>query len=202
MVLNKNVMSLKNNELYSFLFEHNQCPYWTWSLLPPLQWIITFCKCILAESPHPILSSVFISPYFLCCSLKRAHFFLSCALPTITSGRAQLHLQDTESLVPKAKSNLNYALKLSWIKSWFALCPIILLTSLFFQFLIIWLGFSLKPYPVLSWLVESFNLTPITNFGCSLFLPSLAKTNVLVCFTPPEPNSSWFPFHRLCLKSF
>lgn len=148
-----------------------------------LQWIIPFCKWILAGSPHAILSSVFIAPYFFSCFLKRAHFFLSLALPLTvglnctcwTPSRYFWKLRSVPS-----KWNLNQALKLNWINSWFVLCRIIPLISLFPWFLIIWLDSSVKLYPALHWLTESFSLTPIAKFDCSLFLTSLAKTNIQV----------------------
>lgn len=128
-----------------------------------IQWIITFCKWILAESPHSILSNVLFLPFSFAVFLKRAHIFLCLSCPSLpamlnyTFKTLRCWFQKLR-LVP-LKSNLSQALRLNWIIAQIAL-------SLFSYWLLFpptpdCLALSLpKTVSCFPWLLESLILTP------------------------------------------
>lgn len=85
MVFNKNVMSLKNNELDSFLCKHNQRCHWTWSLPPQVNNNLSQINFIRISPLHP--QQCLYCSLFLLLLPENSPLFLSLALP-LTFGRA------------------------------------------------------------------------------------------------------------------
>lgn len=187
MVFNKNVMSsiASSSNIISIIIELDHSYR---------QWIITFCKWILAESPPFILSNVLFLPFSFSAFWKEPIFFLAISCPSVpamlnyTFKTLRRWLQKPRPA--PSKSNLSQAPKLNWINSQIALFLFSYWLLCFSPFLIVWLCPSLKLYPAsLGWWSLSFWF-PITKFDYSLFLASFDKTDIQLCFDFLSPNSS------------
>ena len=82
-----------------------------------------------------------------------------------------------------SKSNLNQALKLNWIISWFVLYPTLLLLSLFSPFLIVWSGSFLKLYPALAVVAQWIECWSVNQRVAGL-IPSLGHMPELQARSP------------------
>lgn len=167
--------------------------------------MIAFCKWLLTEFPHSTLSSVFTSPSLFFASWKDSTFFLAMPCPSLLAGLS-CTFKTLSSWFRKLRpvpsnSNLNQAL------NYIGLNPDLLQAPfsywlLFSQLQIVLPGSCIKLYPALPWLMESLILTSYHKLWLqSLCLALLDKTTTQVCFSLPEPNTSWFLFYRFCLVS-
>lgn len=201
MIFNKNVMSFKNNELHSFLFKHNRRCHWTWSCLPPVNNYLLQVNSSRISQLHP--QRCLISPGFLFASWKEPAFFL--AMPCSSLPAVLLHLEDTEALVPKAKTcpfevKPESGTKFKWDEP--PICSVPYIPT----------GFSVAPVAGdLAWfLCKTVSYFPlvhgvshfdsIANFDCSLFLASLDKLilGYVFPFLSPIVHSLYFTGYAQC----
>lgn len=161
MVFNKYVISLKTKEHYCFF--SNIISVDTELGHSYFQWMITFGKWILTESSHSTLSSLYFSLFLQLFRGKNLLFFLA-ILDRARLHRASGWFRKLRS-VP-SKSNLHQALILNWINFRSAPCPILQMTPLLTQCLIIWAGSRITRCPDLPWWVEPLTLTSY----CKLWL--------------------------------